>query len=67
MMADAELESALSQKWRAFIAAVATDKCDDARRLWHELERLHAQRTPEQRARALMLAGLNADGTPIAG
>jgi len=61
-LTDADIEAAISAAWINFLAAVKRDD-PAASRLWRKLKALYDQRTPEQKARALVLAGLNADGT----
>ena len=64
MIPDAEIEARMAELWHRFMSACWT-KDPSATRLWHELRDLREQRTEQQRARALQLAGLNADGTTI--
>lgn len=63
-MNDADLEAALNEAWHKFLSAIKRNDTAAAKRYWNDLTNLHDQRTPEQRARALVLAGLNPDGTP---
>lgn len=64
-MTDAQLEARMIVLWRNFLSATMREDKAYAKRLWDELFELHLARTPEQRARACVLAGLNSDGTPM--
>lgn len=60
-MSDAELEQRMTELHHRFVSACAT-KDKSATGLWRELQALREQRTNEQRERALVVAGLTADG-----
>lgn len=61
-MTGPELEQAIADAWRNFMSAVLA-KDPSVTEAWRKWQALRGERTEEQRARALVLAGLNADGT----
>lgn len=65
MIPDADLESRMKDVWHRFMSAAVTGDAS-ASAIWREWQQLRAQRTAEQTARALVIAGLNPDGTPVA-
>lgn len=58
----AELEHKIDAKYRAYLAAVQRGESEIATIKYHEMTGLMAQRTPEEAARALVVAELTADG-----